>query len=125
MALTTLAEIPVVPLPPAPIRPVGRQADVHPLLVSSPWLAAGALFILISLLLLRLRSGALKSGVSSGGLGLSNGPQVKPIRDPKYWKLILQAELESHDDLQQQPASQKPGSSTTVSASPEADLNSK
>ena len=124
MALTTLAEIPVVALPPAPVRPIGRQTEIHPLLVSAPWLAVGALFIVISLLLLRLRSDALKSGAASGGLGFSNGPQVKPIRDPKYWKLILQAELESRDGLQQQPARPNPGS-PTISPSPQTDLKSK
>ena len=95
---TPMAQIPVVPLPPAPIRPVGREADPNPMLVSAPWIAAGAVLILIAIILFRLWSKVSGPGAVSPLASLSHGPQVKPVRDPKYWKLILEAERESMAD---------------------------
>ena len=91
----TVAQIPVVPLPPAPIRPVGRQPDSHPVVVVAPWLALGAFGVLLFNLLLRLRTHQSGQTFSSGWMPWSKGPQVQPVRDPKYWSLIVPAERDS------------------------------
>jgi hypothetical protein len=90
-----LAEIPIVPLPPAPIRPVGRQDVGSPLLAGAPWLGAGLLAALAILVLIKLRTGQSTERAPSGWTPWSSGPQVQPVRDPKYWSLIVQAEKDS------------------------------
>jgi hypothetical protein len=90
-----VAQIPVVPLPPAPIRPVGRQPESHPVAAVAPWLALGAFAILLFILLHKLRTGQSGQYSPSGWTPWSKGPQVQPVRDPKYWSLIVQAEQES------------------------------
>lgn len=100
--LTPIAQIPIVPLPPAPIRPVGKQPDIHPLLASTPWIAAGAVLLTLTLLLIRMRLGSSGDSPSAAMSIFSSGPQVRPVRDPKYWRLILQAERESQQVYQQE-----------------------
>jgi hypothetical protein len=90
-----VAQIPVVPLPPAPIRPVGKQEETHPLLVGAPWIAAALLISIVLFALLKLRASQGAERVPSEWTPWSNGPQVQPIRDPKYWGLIVEAEKES------------------------------
>lgn len=99
-----IAQIPVVPLPPAPIRPVGREAELNPMLASAPWIGTGALLILIALVLFRLWTKVTGPGGVSPLASLSHGPQVRPVRDPKYWKLMLEGERESRAASRQQAA---------------------
>ncbi len=99
-----IAQIPVVPLPPAPIRPVGPEAEPNLMLVSAPWIGAGAVLILIALILFRLWTKVTGPGGVSPLASLSHGPQVRPVRDPKYWKLMLEGERESRAASREQPA---------------------
>lgn len=101
---TPIAQIPVVPLPPAPIRPVGRDAEPNLMLVSAPWIGAGAVLILIAVILFRLWMKATGPGGISPLASLSHGPQVRPVRDPKYWKLMLEGERESKSASRKPPA---------------------
>jgi hypothetical protein len=97
-----VAQIPVVPLPPAPVRPIGQQDVSHPLVAGAPWLAAGLLTAVAILALFKLRALQSAERSPSGWAPWSNGPQVQPVRDPKYWSLIVQAE---RDAQQPQPDS--------------------
>ncbi|MEB3169716.1 MAG: hypothetical protein VKK97_13455 [Synechococcaceae cyanobacterium] len=89
---TLLAQIPVVPLAPAPIRPVGGQPDTNPLLANAGWFSVGTALFLVLLVLAKLRSGGSPDQQPSRWTIWSRGPQVKPVRDPKYFHLITQAE---------------------------------
>jgi hypothetical protein len=89
---TLLAQIPVVPLAPAPIRPVGGQPDANPLLANAGWFSVGTALVLVLLVLAKLRSGGSPDQQPSRWTIWSRGPQVKPVRDPKYFHLITQAE---------------------------------
>ncbi|MEB3362590.1 MAG: hypothetical protein VKI42_10765 [Synechococcaceae cyanobacterium] len=95
------AQIPVVPLPPAPIRPVGPQAEKHPLLASAPWLGVGVFTVVLILALVKVFTNQSADRPSTGWAGWASGPQVQPVRDPKYWSLILQAERDSQQQDQQ------------------------
>lgn len=56
--------------------------------------------------LFKLRAGQSAARAPSGWTPWSNGPQVQPVRDPKYWSLIVQAEKDSqqpHLDLAANP----------------------
>lgn len=109
------AQIPVVPLPPAPIRPVGQQPDRHPLLASAPWLAVGLFTVFLILALHKFFTSQSADRPSSGWSSWASGPQVQPVRDPKYWSLILQAERDSLQQAQPEHADERPGSEQSTS----------